>query len=74
MKVKLRQNICIISLENTLACYFDNVQKVQEKQQERKQQSYILVSGAYPAYPSRKKVHQARLDNIKAIQICKALW
>ena len=70
MKVKLRQNICIISLENTLACYFDNVQKVQEW----KQQSYILVSVAYPTYPSRKKEPQARLDNIKAIQSCKALW
>ena len=33
-KSKLRQNICTISLENTLAGYFDNVQRVQEKQQE----------------------------------------
>ena len=43
--------------------HFDDEPRVQEKQREKDQQSYISVFVAYPTNPSRKEEHQSRHDN-----------
>ena len=43
--------------------HFDNEPRVQERQQQKDQQSYISVSVAYPVIPSSNYEHQPRHDN-----------